>query len=102
MSCAAAVASSRVSFISKVSSVRKICAAREGVEQQLRSPFFRFPSKPPFLRWYVYCMEVGSQLTGSMCVLSRNEAKILKQQSNCDRRMFDENESIVSNMRSRR
>jgi len=48
MTCATAVASSRASFISKVSSVRKICAAREGVEQQLRSPFFRFPSKPPF------------------------------------------------------
>jgi hypothetical protein len=41
-------ASSRASFISNVSSVRKICAAREGDEQQLRSPFFRFPSKPPF------------------------------------------------------
>jgi hypothetical protein len=55
---------------------RRICVAPEGVEQQLRSPFFHFPMKWTFVALVWLLHGEISQPMGSMCVPPRNEAKM--------------------------
>ena len=55
---------------------RRICVAREGVEQQLRSPFFHFPMKWTFVALVCLLHGDGFATDGQHMCAGRNEAKM--------------------------